>query len=373
MSNPDNIIVVGAGLAGTTAAAVLGQQGYRVTLVDPRPCCPPVFKAEKIEPDQVRLLRKLGLLERLLPRAGRIREVRAYYNGRLFGTSQTEQYGTYYSDMVNALRANLSATVDFKLERVVHIANHADLQRVKLASGEELISRLVVLACGLNADIPLSLGLKRSYVQKRQSAALAFTISRSDAQPFPFDSITYYTVSPELGIDYLTLFPIGQAVRANLFAFPSDDSWIREFVLDPDKGLQRCIPKLHRAIGEYRVTSKAETAVVHLYRTAGEPPPGVVLIGDAAQNVCPSTGMGLTKILTDVDVLCSECMPLWFKSDGMGVDKLSSFFDNPRKRAVDLKALRNAYYRRQASTGRSLKWKIHRTRLHLGMQFKRPW
>jgi protein involved in polysaccharide export with SLBB domain len=37
------IIVVGAGLAGVTAAAVLGQQGRRVILVDPRPSCLPLF------------------------------------------------------------------------------------------------------------------------------------------------------------------------------------------------------------------------------------------------------------------------------------------------------------------------------------------
>jgi len=47
------VIVVGAGLAGTAVAAVLGRQGRRVILVDPRPSYPPVFKAEKIDQEQV--------------------------------------------------------------------------------------------------------------------------------------------------------------------------------------------------------------------------------------------------------------------------------------------------------------------------------
>jgi hypothetical protein len=34
----------------------------------------------------------------------------------------------------------------------------------------------------------------------------------------------------------------------------------------------------------------------------GVPQPGVVQIGHAFQSVCPSTGMGLDKVLTDVDV-----------------------------------------------------------------------
>src|ERR1700687_2256752 len=92
------IIVVGAGLAGATAAAVLGQQGRRVILVDPRPSCPPVFKAEKLEPDQVQILRQLGLLKHLLlsPGARRIQEVRVGYNGRLFKIEPIEQYGVSF-------------------------------------------------------------------------------------------------------------------------------------------------------------------------------------------------------------------------------------------------------------------------------------
>src|SRR5438309_10949477 len=171
-----DIIVVGAGLAGATAALVLDKQGWRVTLIDPRATCPPVFKAEKIEPDQVRMLRKFGLLDLLLPCASRIRAIHACYNGRLFGISQTEQYGTYYSDMVNTLRSHLPASALFKLGRVVEIRNGPEFQKVKLGGGEELTCRLVVLACGLNADLFASLGLTRSSVQTKQSIALEFTL-----------------------------------------------------------------------------------------------------------------------------------------------------------------------------------------------------
>jgi len=364
---------VGAGLAGTTAAAVLRRQGWRIILVDPSPTFPAVFKAEKIEPDQVALLRKFELLGLLLPHAGSIREVRAYYNGRFFGTSSTEQYGIYYGDMVNVLRAHLPSTVQFMPKRVVQIKNSADLQRVRLDDGQELTCRLVVLACGLNDTIPSSLGLKRSYIQKQQSVALAFNIARADASSFDFDSITYYSVSPRLGIDYLTLFPVSRSMRANLFAFPGEnDRWVRKFIQDPMRGIQNCFPELQRVIGKVEITSKVENALVHLYHTEGEPPPGVAVIGDACANVCPSTGMGLTKIFTDVDVLSSRCVHSWFETAGMGIEKIASFFNHPDKRAVDSRALENAFYRRQASIGRSLRWRIHRAQLHISMRFKKP-
>lgn len=364
---------MGAGLAGTTAASVLGRQGWRIALVDPSPSCPAIFKAEKLEPDQVALLRKFDLLDLLLPQAGFIREVKAYYNGRFFGSNPTEQYGVYYCDMVNALRARLPSTVEFIPERVVQIKNSADVQRVLLADGQELTCRLVVLACGLNASLPSSLGLKRSYIQKQQSVAFAFNLARADGSQFPFDSITYYSVSPKPGIDYLTLFPIGKTMRANLFAFPAvNDPWVREFIHNPTKGLQKCFPKLQQTIGKIEVTSEVENALIHLYRTEGEPPPGVVLIGDACENVCPSTGMGLTKIFTDVYVLSSHCVDSWFGSSGMGTEKMASYFNHCSKSAVDSRALQNAFYRRQASTGLSPRWRIHRTRLHISMRFKKP-
>src|SRR5579864_9020151 len=51
------IIIVGAGVAGAALAAVLGAQGRRVILVDPRSSCPQVFKAEKLDHEQVQQLR----------------------------------------------------------------------------------------------------------------------------------------------------------------------------------------------------------------------------------------------------------------------------------------------------------------------------
>jgi 2-polyprenyl-6-methoxyphenol hydroxylase-like FAD-dependent oxidoreductase len=210
--------------------------------------------------------------------------------------------------------------------------------------------------------------------------AIAFTIERVDGQPFTFDSVTYYpasidTGSMDTGIDYATFFPIrhspiGQAMRVNLFAFPGvQDAWARRFLEELAEELRQCFPKLEEAIGAYRVAGKIETSLIHLYRTEGDVQPGIVLIGDAAQNACPSTGMGLSKVFTDVDVLCTECVPEWFASPGMSSEKTASFWNNPRKRATDAKAIQDAVYRRKARTESSLRWKIHRARLEFAMRF----
>jgi 2-polyprenyl-6-methoxyphenol hydroxylase-like FAD-dependent oxidoreductase len=372
-SNAADIIVVGAGLAGATAAAVLGQQGRRVILIDPKERCPHIFKAEKIEPDQAQLLRKFGLLDCLLPHAGRIRHINSYYNGRLFDFTAIEQYGIYYADMVNSLRSHLPATVEFKLGRVTQITNSADFQRVKLAGGEEIGARLLVLACPLSSEMREGLRLKKVVIQKEQSLSAAFTIAPSNRPQFPFDAATCHSTNRTSRVDYLSLFLVRDSMRANLFTFQAaGDRWIRRFIHEPAQTLERHLPKLRNAIGDFRVISRVETGRVDLYRLEGDPQPGVAMIGDTSQNVCPSTGMGLSKIFTDVDVLCAECVPSWFRTPGMGRDKLMQYYDHPRKQAIDAKSRQDASYRRQACTERSFRWRLHRLRLHLSMRFQRP-
>ncbi|MGO8814041.1 MAG: FAD-dependent oxidoreductase [Terriglobia bacterium] len=369
MENPTNVsaevIIVGGGLAGASLAAVLGRRGRSVILVDPRPTCPPVFKAEKIDQEQVHLLSKFGLLKPMLANSGRVREVWKAFNGGVFRTIQTEQYGISYPDMVNALRANLPAGVKHRQGRVEAVANSEDVQRVKLGDGEELTSRLVVLASGVSREIQSGLRLGRRVIQKDQSYVFGFTIAAPDSRPFDFDSVTYYSLDPAERIDYLTLFRIGNAMRANLFVFrAARDPWVREFIQEPDRMLRHSLPKLDHVTGEFRVISRVESGGGDLYRVDGYPQPGVVLIGDAFQSVCPSTGMGLDKILTDVDAL-SECVPRWFATPGMGKQKLADFYHHPRKLAKDHEALHRAINQRRAATELSPRWRIHRFLLKL--------
>jgi 2-polyprenyl-6-methoxyphenol hydroxylase-like FAD-dependent oxidoreductase len=358
------IIIVGAGVAGAALAAVLGQQGRRAILVDPHSICPPQFRAEKIEREQVLLLRKLGLLEHLLPYSGRVSEVRGGYDGRIFKTSPIEQYGLKYAEMVDALRAQIPPVVVSRVGRVEAIANSDQVQRVKLLGGEELTSRLVVMASGGCAGVEANLGMRRRVIQKDQSLGFGFDIAASDSQPFPFDGLTYYSMSPSTCIDYLTLFKFRKTVRANLFVFRSPSNpWVREFIQDPEPMLRRYLPKLSLVTGEYRVISKVESGRVDLYTVDCDPQPGVVLIGDAFQSACPATGMGMDKVLTDVDVL-AECLPRWLATPGMSADKLADFYRHPRKLAMDSLALQRSQDHRRLAIDPSLRWRIHRFLLH---------
>ena len=148
------------------------------------------------------------------------------------------------------------------------------------------------------------------------------------------------------------------------FAFRSiSDPWVREFLQQPRLLLERCFPKLPKVIGEYRVTSRVDCGRIDLYRTEGNPQPGVVLIGDALQNVCPSTGLGFNKVFTDIDVL-SECVPAWFSNSHVDIPQVASFHHHPRKLAADANAIASAHYHRRAVTDTSPRWRAHRALLH---------
>ena len=133
--------------------------------------------------------------------------------------------------------------------------------------------------------------------------------------------------------------------------------------------LREYLPGLERVIGKYRVDGPVETGLTDIYRVDGDPQPGIVLIGDAFQSSCPATGLGLSKILSDVDAL-SECVPRWMATPGMGVEKIVDFYDHPRKVAADARAMDRAHHHRHAVLDLSLRWRLFRFLLHQKWHFK---
>ena len=62
-----DIAIVGGGLAGSTAAAMLGRAGIPAILIDPHPVYRPDFRIEKLSGhQQIERFRKTGLAETIL-------------------------------------------------------------------------------------------------------------------------------------------------------------------------------------------------------------------------------------------------------------------------------------------------------------------
>jgi len=356
-----DILIVGAGLAGAAAATVLARRGLSITVIDPYPEFPPLFRAEKIEPDQAALLQSLGLFDGVKPKTRLISEIIHGKGGRIVRRRQIEQFGISYCDIVNQVRAQIPAEVEFKLNRVEKIMPDPSHPRVELADGSIYQGRLIILASGMSGRLPEQLGIERQMVKEELSMAFGFMLERTDQQPFPFDAVTYRPSATTDKVGYVTLFRMGNAMRANIFAYwPAKDPATKELLREPASALPRLLPGLNRVIGDYAVQGKIEPFKIDLYRMQQCARAGVVLVGDAYQSPCPSTGTGLSKVLTDIEVLCQDFVPRWMAAPAISEADIAAFYTHERKTAMDDFALQQALAGRDSVVSNTLHWRLRR-------------
>src|SRR5262245_17553101 len=128
-----DVAIVGGGLAGSTAAAMLGRAGIRTTLIDPHRAYPPELRCEKLDGVQVAVLRKTGLADLVLPATTFDRNVWIARLGHLIDKRPSDQYGILYNDLVNTLRAAIPANVEVIVGKVASLSTSADRQQLALS------------------------------------------------------------------------------------------------------------------------------------------------------------------------------------------------------------------------------------------------
>jgi 2-polyprenyl-6-methoxyphenol hydroxylase-like FAD-dependent oxidoreductase len=362
-----DVAIIGGGLAGSTAAAMLGRAGLSAAVIDLHRVYPPDFRCEKFDQSQVALWHKTGLADEILPRATRIDELWIARFGHLVRKRSNEQYGMYYDGMVNAMRDAIPADAEFIEGKVSAIATSADRQKVTLSSGEEIVARLIVLANGLNIGLRHNIGLTREVISPSHSVSIGFECKPVGRAAFDFPALTYYPERTSDHVAYVAFFPIGRTMRANLFVYRDQrDLWLRRMREAPQATLFEALPGLHKLVGDFEVTDAVKIRPVDLYVTGGHRQPGVVLVGDAFATSCPAAGTGTNKVLTDVERLCNVHIPRWLATEGMGADKIAAFYDDEVKAASDAFSANKAFYLRSLSIDGRLPWRARRWTRFLG-------
>ena len=360
-----DIIVVGGGISGTLAASVLGRSGYTVCLIDRHAIFQPEFRAEHLDGPQIGQLHRLGFLGDLTLGLYRGESVTVARSGRVVSSAGTINYGLRYDDLVNRARALLPRTVQTVVGRVVQVEASDTIQRVRLSDGGIVSGRLVVLATGQGQAVGKSLGINRRLIRHGHSLTFGFDIEPVGRGAFEHSFLVYQREQPRDRIDYLAAFTMGDTTRVNLFTYRDyKEPWTRAFVADPAAGLGATLPGLATVIGDYRPVGPVVARPIDLYASEGYRRDGVVMIGDAFQAACPATGMGMVRLLTDIEQLTTLHIPRWLRTAGMAAAKIGTFYDDPVKRACDHKALHDSEYRRAVSTEMTLAWRLHRVRVH---------
>lgn len=374
MLNAD-IAIVGGGLAGSTAAAMLGRLGFSAVLIDPHRAYPPDFRCEKLDTSQVRLLQRTGLGDVVLPVATCDEEVCVVRFGRLVERRPNAQYGIFYDTLVNTVRAAIPLGTEFIHAKAAAMSTGLDRQTLALSNGEEISARLIVLANGLNIGLRETLGITREVVSAGHSISIGFDLKPVGRPSFDFRALTYFPERPADCMAYLTLFPIGTTTRANLFIYRDmRDPWLRQLRETPHETLLALMPGLKKLAGNFEVTAPIKIRPVDLYLTRGHRQQGVVLVGDAFTTSCPAAGTGVNKVFTDVERLCNIHIPRWLATAGMGAEKIAAFYDDPVKTACDKHSFAKAYHLRSLSIDTGLSWRARRWGrfvAHLGLGLAR--
>jgi 2-polyprenyl-6-methoxyphenol hydroxylase-like FAD-dependent oxidoreductase len=356
-----DIAIVGGGLAGSTAAAMLGRAGFDAVLIDPHPVYPPDFRCEKLDGSQVRLLGKTGLADAVVRNATPDLEVWIVRFGRLVEKRPNDQFDILYQDLVNSVRAQIPQRVPFIAAKAVTIATSEDRQRVTLSTGEEISARLIVLANGLNVGLRHTLGITREVLSPNHSISIGFDVKPIGRPRFEFRALTSYPDRVTDRMAYVTFFPIGPTMRANLFVYRDmADPWLRRMRTEPEAALGTLQPSLPTLLGGFEIPQPVKVRPVDLYITTGHRQAGIVLVGDAFATSCPAAGTGCNKVFTDVERLCHEHIPRWLCVPGMGVEKIAAFYDDEVKVDCDAASLAKAYFLRALSTETGMAWQARR-------------
>ncbi len=360
MRNTD-VVIIGGGLAGSLAAAMLGNAEIDTVLVDAHAVYPPDFRCEKLDGAQVDILRKTGFADAVLRATTPDGESWVARFGRVVDQRPGDQHGILYAPLVNTVRDHIPKNVTKIFAKATALATSADRQRVTLTNGEEISARLIVLANGLNVGLRNMLDLTSELLSECHSISIGFDVKPAPRREFSFPALTYYAERISDRAALLTLFPIGATMRANLFVYrDASDPWLKRLSARPQETLSALMPGLRKLMGEFEIAGAIKIRPVDLYATRGCRRDGIVLIGDAFATSCPAAGTGARKALTDVERLCNAHIRRWLATPGMDAEKIAAFYDDPVKQACDKFSLAKAYALRSFSIDPGLRWRAQR-------------
>ncbi|MEN9892425.1 MAG: hypothetical protein RLY78_2720 [Pseudomonadota bacterium] len=338
LASPLPLVIVGAGAAGSLLAIELGRQGLPVVLVDRPPRQPPLFRAEKLEQAQSLALQARGLLDLRRPTAPATGTILRFEAGQSRVVDAGAQYGIDYQATVMAWRAEALRHADWMevgVRTLQPLAAPASGWQLTLDDGRSLHTRLLVLACGLQPGLLAQAGAVIRTHPRWRSLFLGFDLRLDDPQRLPQGGCNEHLEQGLGGIDYLTVFRIGERVRANLsLQMSPTDARVRALRHAPERVLADWFPHLREAIGPMHLASPVVQHQTLRHWTAPPRRGGLLLIGDAQQSAHPASGQGLSQILVETKVL-SGLVPGWLRQPLVRFETLQAYYHHPDKRRQD--------------------------------------
>jgi len=324
------IVIAGAGIAGLTAALAFVERGYPVKLFEQAKQLEAAGAGLQLSPNATRILRRLGVLERLLPNAIRpeavvLKDARSLRElARVpLGEAGEKRWGAPYlvahrADLQAALMATAADRPDIELVTGARVAGIAvDPQRVTATveidgKATEVAGGLLVGADGVWSSVRGELARSAGFAASRFSGELAWraTIPAESAAGQAFAQIgATGSVTTFLHPGFhMVAYPVSKGSAFNLAAFTKGEriaeSWSGH--ADPAilsgamRGTAAALSRLVALAGPW--TAFPIHTVAQRRWTM---PEGIALIGDAAHAMTPFAAQGAAMGIEDASMLAN--------------------------------------------------------------------
>lgn len=318
-SRPIKVAIVGGGIGGLSAAIFLRSQGHDVMVFEQAPELTEVGAGLVMAPNAVRLLRRMGALDRFVSSAVRLEqgwEFRRWQDGTVLSvedlsTRCQELYGehTYVShraDLLDAIREQVPAECLQLGSRVARVDQNEDGVTLTLESGATYQADLLIGADGVHSVVREHL-VGNSPAEYSGMSAFRAMVPAEKAPEFAKRPSQTLWIGPD---HHLVHYPVSSGKYINLVAFaPAGDytreSWTATVDLEEfqaefsgwDPRLQELIAQAERP-GRWALLDRAPLTQWSYGR--------ITLMGDAAHPMFPFFAQGAAQAIEDAAVLADS-------------------------------------------------------------------